>query len=190
MNVLGRLVFLLAAAAALAPAVSEAQTIIKPPPKGGLIPSGPYSMAPRGPSGEVISGPGGSAVRGPNSGFAPPTGNGGVAAGQAGDGAPVRHRTYGAPTGHAFYYGGRAYYGVYAPTFAYPQGWAYRRWAVGAVLPAVFLTRPYAYADYATLGLPRPAPGQRWVRYGPDLLLVDAHSGAVVHAAHGVFVER
>ena len=189
MNILVRLVFLLAATAALAPLTgSEAQTIIKPPPKGGLIPSGPYSMAPRGPNGEVISGPGGSAVRGPNSGFAPP--NGAVTEGAPGDSAPAQHRAYGAPTGHAFYYRGRAYYGVYAPGFAYPQGWAYRRWAIGAVLPAVFLTRAYAYPDYASLGLPRPAPGQRWLRYGPDLLLADTRTGAVVHAARGVFEER
>ena len=189
MNILVRLVFLLAAAAALAPLTgSEAQTMIKPPPKGGLIPSGPYSMAPRGPNGEVISGPGGSAVRGPNSGFAPP--NGAVAEGASGDSPPAQHRADGAPTGHAFYYRGRAYYGVYAPAFAYPVGWAYRRWAVGAVLPAVFLTRAYAYPDYASLGLPRPAPGQRWLRYGPDLLLADTRTGAVVHAARGVFEER
>jgi Ni/Co efflux regulator RcnB len=186
MNILVRLVFLLAAVAPLTG--SEAQTIIKPPPKGGLIPSGPSSMAPRGPNGEVISGPGGSAVRGPNSGFAPP--NGAVTERAPADNLPAQHRAYGAPTGHAFYYRGRTHYGVYAPVFTYPQGWAYRRWAVGAVLPAVFLTRAYAYPDYASLGLPRPASGQRWVRYGPDLLLVDTRTGAVVHAAHGVFVER
>jgi hypothetical protein len=189
MNILVRLAFLLAVAAALAPPTgSEAQTTITPPPKGGLIPSGPYSMAPRGPNGEVISGPGGSAVRGPNSGFAPPDGAATEAA--PGAGPPARRRPYGATTGRAFYYRGRAYYGVYAPVFAYPQGWAYRRWAIGAVLPAVFLTRAYAYPDYASLGLPRPAPGQRWVRYGPDLLLVDTRTGAIVHAARGAFEER
>jgi len=190
MNIPVRLAFLVAVAAALAPLTgSEAQSIVTPPPKGGLIPSGPYGMAPRGPNGDVISGPGGSAVRGPNSGFAPP--DGAVTEGGApGASPPARRQAYGAPTGHAFYYRGRAYYGVYAPPFAYPPGRAYRRWAVGAVLPAMFLTRAYAYPDYASLGLPRPAPGQRWVRHGPDLLLVDTRAGAVVHAARGVFEER
>ena len=190
MNVLARLVFLLATAAALTvTAPSEAQTIIKPPPKGGLIPSGPSSMSPRGPNGEVISGPSGSAVRGPNSGFAPSTPSD-IAGAQPGYRPPGQHRTYGAPTGHALYYGGRTYYAVYAPSFVYPQGWAYRRWAVGATLPPVFLTRTYAYADYASLGLPHPAAGRRWVRFGPDLLQVDTRTGAVVHAAHGVFEDR
>jgi hypothetical protein len=98
--------------------------------------------------------------------------------------------TYGAPTGHSFYYGGRAHYGIYAPAFVYPPGWTYRRWPVGAVLPAVFLTRTYYYNDYGALGLPPPAAGHRWVRYGPDLLMADTHSGAVIHTAHGVFEER
>lgn len=69
MNVVVRSIFLFAAAMALTPVgASDAQTTIKPPPKGGLIPTGPSSMEPRGPNGEVVSGPGGSAVRGPNSG--------------------------------------------------------------------------------------------------------------------------
>jgi hypothetical protein len=97
---------------------------------------------------------------------------------------------YGAPTGHAFYYGGRAHYGIYAPPFAYPTGWTYRRWGVGTVLPTVFLTKTYYYNDYAALGLPPPATGHRWVRYGPDLLMADIRTGAIIHTAHGVFEER
>jgi Ni/Co efflux regulator RcnB len=190
MNVLLRLILLPAAAMALAaPPTVDAQTIIKSPPRGGSIPSGPYSTAPRGANGEVLSGPGGAAVRGPNSGFAPSSSAGAAGPARRYSGA-VDHRDYGTPTGHAFHYGGRAYYGVYARTFAYPPGLAYRRWAVGAILPAVLLTRTYAYADYASLGLPPPSAGHRWVRYGPDLLLVDTHTGAVIRAAHGVFEER
>jgi Ni/Co efflux regulator RcnB len=191
MNVLVRLVLLSATALALTtPAMGEAQTAMKPPPKGGLIPSGPSSMAPRGPNGEVVSGPGGSAVRGPNSGEIGRRPSAATTAGASSRGGGVERRAYGAPTGRAFYYGGRAHYGVYAPAFAYPPGWSYRRWAVGTVLPAVFLTRPYDYADYAALGLPHPAAGHRWVRYGPDLLMADTRTGAIIHAAHGVFVER
>jgi hypothetical protein len=115
---------------------------------------------------------------------------GAAAAGRPAHGGAAVRPTYGTPTGRAFYYGGRARYGIYAPAFAYPPGWAYRRWAVGAVLPAVFLTSTYYYNDYAALGLPRPAAGHRWVRYGPDLLMADTHTGAVIHAAHGVFEER
>jgi Ni/Co efflux regulator RcnB len=190
MNVPVRLVLLLAAAMALVPpAMSQSQPTIKVPPKGGLIPSGPSSMTPRGPNGEITGGPSGSAVRGPNSGFGPPTASGAAAAAQPGYRPTGQSRANGAPTGHVFYYGGRSYYQVYAPVFVYPHGMAYRRWAVGAILPAVLMTSAYAYGDYAALGLPRPS-GQRWVRYGSDLLLVDAHSGAVIHSAHSVFQER
>ena len=189
MNALARLLLLAAAIALTAPAVSDAQTVIRSPPKGGLIPSGPYSMAPRGANGQVISGPGGSQVRGPNSGEIGRTPAAAPAATRPYGAGGVVHPAYGTPTGRAFYYGGRTYYGVYAPAFAYPPGWTYRRWAVGAVLPAVFLTKPYHYADYAALGLPHPAAGHQWVRYGPDLLMVDTRSGAVLHAAHGVFAE-
>jgi Ni/Co efflux regulator RcnB len=192
MNVLARPVLLLAAAMALAapPAMSQSQPTIKVPPKGGLIPSGPSSMTPRGPNGEIAGGPSGSAVRGPNSGFGPPTSSGAAAAAQPGYRANTRRSAYGAPTGHAFHYGGRTYYAVYAPAFVYPHGLAYRRWAVGAVLPAALLTKTYVYADYASLGLPRPGADRRWIRYGPDLLLVNVHTGAVVHSAHGAFEER
>ena len=54
-------------------------------------------------------------------------------------------------------------------------------------LPPLFLARAYWYADYAALGLPPPDPGFQWVRYGPDLLLVNLDSGQVVDVIYGVF---
>ena len=66
-------------------------------------------------------------------------------------------------------------------------GWAYRRWAVGGILPPLFLVRDYWYADWAALGLAAPEPGFQWVRYGPDLLLVNVSTGQVVDVAYGVF---
>jgi hypothetical protein len=76
---------------------------------------------------------------------------------------------------------------VHLAPFVYPNGWAYRRWGVGAVLPPVFLAPAYYYADWATLGLDAPQPGFQWVRYGPDLLLVNVTTGAVVDTVYGVF---
>ncbi|HXX51354.1 MAG TPA: RcnB family protein, partial [Xanthobacteraceae bacterium] len=64
------------------------------------------------------------------------------------------------------------------------EGWAYRQWAVGAVPPPLFLVRDYWYADWAALGLAPPAPGFQWVRYGPDLLLVNVTTGQVVDVAY------
>jgi Ni/Co efflux regulator RcnB len=71
--------------------------------------------------------------------------------------------------------------------FIYPRGWGYRRWVVGAVLPPLFLFPAYYYADWAVLGLAAPPPGYQWVRYGPDLLLVDLSTGQVVDAVYGAF---
>jgi len=76
---------------------------------------------------------------------------------------------------------------VHLAPFVYPHGWAYRRWAVGAALPALFLAPAYYYSGWAGLGLPPPEPGFQWVRYGPDLLLVNVGTGQVVDVIYGAF---
>ena len=90
-------------------------------------------------------------------------------------------------TGPRFIYRGHEIERLHIAPFVYPPGWAYRQWAVGAVLPPLFLVRDYWYADWAALGLAPPAPGFQWVRYGPDLLLVNVTTGQVVDVAYGVF---
>jgi hypothetical protein len=86
-----------------------------------------------------------------------------------------------------FSYHGRMFNPIHISPFVYPPGWGYRRWAVGAILPPLFLTPAYYYTDWATLGLEPPPPGTQWVRYGPDLLLVTVGTGAVVEVVPGVF---
>ena len=93
----------------------------------------------------------------------------------------------GPPGGHQFTWHGREFHRVHIAPFVYPGGWGYRRWAVGAVLPPLFLTPAYFYADWATLGLDPPQPGFQWVRYGPDLLLVNVTTGEVVETIPDVF---
>lgn len=92
----------------------------------------------------------------------------------------------GAPPGR-FIFRGREFAGVHADPFVYPPGWTYRQWAVGAVLPPLFLVPNYYYTDWAALGLEPPPPGFQWVRYGPDLLLVNLGDGQVADVAYGVF---
>lgn len=89
--------------------------------------------------------------------------------------------------GVQFRYHGHAFNPVHAAPFVYPAGWGYRRWGIGMALPAIFLAEAYWYADWATLGLAPPEPGFRWVRYGPDVLLVNMETGQVVDVAYGVF---
>jgi Ni/Co efflux regulator RcnB len=83
--------------------------------------------------------------------------------------------------------GGGWHHSIRGPAFHYPPGFAYRFWTTGAILPAIFLTPPYFYDGYATLGLAPPPPGYRWVRYGRDLLLVNVTTGRVADVVDGVF---
>jgi hypothetical protein len=76
----------------------------------------------------------------------------------------------------------------YARPWAYPSGYGYRLWAVGAILPPIFWSTPdYYYSGWADMGLPPPDPGFQYVEYGPDLLLVDVSTGAVVEVFPGAF---
>ena len=93
----------------------------------------------------------------------------------------------GGPHGAQFTYHGRPFNRTHASPFIYPGGWGYRRWGAGMILPGLFLAPAYYYADWAALGLPPPQPGFQWVRYGPDLLLVNVESGQVVDVVYGAF---
>jgi Ni/Co efflux regulator RcnB len=104
-------------------------------------------------------------------------------------GGPPQIVRGGPPGGAQFTYRGRMSNRVRLAPFVYPRGFGYRRWAIGAVLPAVFLVPAYYYADWADLGLAPPDPGFQWVRYGPDLVLVNTDTGEVVDMVYGVFAE-
>ena len=69
----------------------------------------------------------------------------------------------------------------------YPRGYGYRHWSVGQRLPATFLAAQFFHDNVAPLGLEIPPPGYRWVRYGPDLILVNLATGDVEEVAYGVF---
>jgi Nickel/cobalt transporter regulator len=83
-----------------------------------------------------------------------------------------------------FTYRGRTINRIHLAPFVYPNGWAYRRWTIGAILPPLFLAPAYYYVDWAALGLSPPQPGFQWVRYGPDLLLVNVATGEVVDVVY------
>lgn len=152
-----------------APHLVPAPHLMGPP--QGLPPGGPppgartFAPQPGGPPGGPMAGP--HPIGPPN----------GVATGPR-PGGPGQ-----------FNYRGRTFTGVHAAPFAYPSGWEYRRWAVGAALPPIFLTQDYFYPQWAALGLDPPPPGFQWVRYGPDMLLVDVNTGDVAEVIYGVFDE-
>ena len=86
-----------------------------------------------------------------------------------------------------FTWRGRYYAQRPGQLFRYPPGYAYRRWAIGAFLPGLFLGSAYFYDDWRGLNIDRPPPGRRWVRYGPDLLLVNTRTRRVEDVIYGVF---
>jgi hypothetical protein len=102
-------------------------------------------------------------------------------------GGPIR---VGGPAGPFVYHGHPyAWHPVhFARPWAYPPGFGYRLWAVGAILPPLFWSTPtYYYTGWADMGLPPPDPGFQYVQYGPDLLLVNVATGEVVQAFPAAF---
>jgi len=76
---------------------------------------------------------------------------------------------------------------IHRPGWRYPPGYSYRRWAVGQVVPRLFLSQPYSFRDYASLNLGGPPNGYRWVRYGPDLILVNTRTGRIRDVVYKAF---
>lgn len=74
-----------------------------------------------------------------------------------------------------------------APVFRYPRGYRYRRWSIGLLLPSLFLSSAYYYNGYGNFGFGPPPRGHRWVRYGPDLLLVNVRTRRIVDVIYGAF---
>lgn len=86
-----------------------------------------------------------------------------------------------------FNWRGRSYNPIRGPLFRYPPGYGYRRWGIGAFLPGLFFASTYYYDDWRGLGIEPPPPGRRWVRYGPDLLLVNLRTRRVEDVIYGAF---
>jgi Ni/Co efflux regulator RcnB len=80
------------------------------------------------------------------------------------------------------------YHRIHTTTvFRYPRGYHYRRWGIGLILPRIFLSNYYYWPNWAALGLGPPPPGYVWVRYGPDLLLVNRYTGRIADVIYGAF---
>lgn len=158
---------ILAIAAALAlamPTLAAAQG--NNPQQGGKGPPGKGQQGPHGP-------PHGPMVRPHGPMVGPPHG-------------PMHPNVAGPGAGH-FMYHGHHFNRVHLAPFVYPPGWGYRHWGVGMILPPLFLAPAYFYADWAALGLPPPEPGFQWVRYGPDLVLVNLSTGQILDVIYGAF---
>jgi hypothetical protein len=108
----------------------------------------------------------------------------GAAGFRGANGQPLRARN-----GGFYSYGGRRYARFSAGVYGWPNGYGYRPYSVGAYLPSVFWNPDYYITDYALYGLAPPPPDLQWIRYGPDLLLINVETGQVMQSIPGAFDE-
>ena len=54
-------------------------------------------------------------------------------------------------------------------------------------MPRLFLSNQYYFYDYYALGIGQAPRGYVWVRYGPDLLLIQRRTGRIVDVIYGAF---
>jgi Ni/Co efflux regulator RcnB len=91
--------------------------------------------------------------------------------------------------GRVFAARGHAYKPFVAARYDWPRGQVYRRYRLGMYLPPIFWLKDYIILDYVAYGLFAPPTDCEWVRYGPDLLLIDRVSGRVVDVIYGAVAE-
>lgn len=91
--------------------------------------------------------------------------------------------------GHEFMYHGHGYARFAADRYRWPHGYAYHRWGVGYRLPRAFWISDYYIDDYALYDLEAPPYNYRWIRYGPDLLLINVVTGEIAQSVPGAFDE-
>jgi len=77
----------------------------------------------------------------------------------------------------------------HAGPYRAPQGFRYRRWAIGERLPGLYFARSFWIGDFGIYGLFAPPYGYTWVRYGPDAVLIDEYTGEVISVDYGVFID-
>ncbi|MBA2920608.1 hypothetical protein GON01_06295 [Sphingomonas sp. MAH-20] len=73
------------------------------------------------------------------------------------------------------------------PRYYAPRGHVYRPVRVGVAIAPAFYSQRYWIADPYRYRLPRPAANQRWIRYGNDVLLINARNGRVIQVINGFF---
>lgn len=78
---------------------------------------------------------------------------------------------------------------VRAGPYRYARGARYQVYRRGERFPASLLLASYFLTNFATYYLSPPPVGYRWVRFGPDAVLVDLSSYEVMDTRYGVFYE-
>jgi|GEM_PF-1203901 len=74
-----------------------------------------------------------------------------------------------------------------AGRYYYPRGYNYRAWSVGGYVPRPYWGERYWVGRPVAYGLPYAARGLRWIRVGPDAVLIRQYNGSVVRVVRGIF---
>jgi Ni/Co efflux regulator RcnB len=69
-----------------------------------------------------------------------------------------------------------------------PDGYVYTRRGVGYVFPPEYRTDRYYLNNFATYRLRAPGAGQRYIRYGNDVALIDIATGRIVRIYESFFL--
>ncbi len=73
------------------------------------------------------------------------------------------------------------------PAFIHPRGYGYRNWGVGYRLPPAYFSGRYFIGNPGYYRLPPAYYGTRWIRVGPDALLIRIGDGIVLRAVRGIY---
>ena len=91
-----------------------------------------------------------------------------------------------AATGETYVIAGKRYPRV-REVWVAPSGWTQRVYVVGESIPADLMRGPYVITNYRRYGLSRPQGDEKWIRVGPDVLLVRVGTGNVLARIENVF---
>lgn len=78
---------------------------------------------------------------------------------------------------------------VRADRYRWPSGYRYRAYRRGDRFPLALAISAWWLNDWLLYGLTSPPTGYRWVRYGPDAVLIDPVSGEIYDTRYGVFYD-
>ncbi|GGE18897.1 hypothetical protein GCM10011529_26730 [Polymorphobacter glacialis] len=73
------------------------------------------------------------------------------------------------------------------PAYMHPRGYGYRSWGVGYRVPQAYYGDRYWIGNPGQYRLPPAYRGTRWVRVGPDALLISRINGQVLQAVRGLY---
>lgn len=73
------------------------------------------------------------------------------------------------------------------PAYVHPRGYGYQSWGVGIRVPQAYFGNRYWIGDPGYYRLPPAYQGTRWIRVGPDALLIDLRAGVVIRAVRGLY---